>query len=150
MQAVIYDGNTRDVRLMGVEYLSSERLFQPLSLEEEKLWHSHHHYDVKSGTLIAPGLSASVEKGLMTKIVNAYGKTWHTWHTDRNNTLPLGIPALMMDFTADDQWDPQSLADRDRRFGVDTKKRRQQRRAIIAHPLQAGANARESGQTIQL
>ncbi|CAK8738618.1 hypothetical protein SODG_002221 [Sodalis praecaptivus] len=57
----------------------------------------------------------------MAKIVNTYGKTWHTWHTDRNNTLPLSIPALMMGFTADGQVDPQLLADRDRRFGVDTK-----------------------------
>lgn len=70
MQAVIYDGNTRDARLMGVEYLISERLFQQLPLEEKKLWHSHHQYEVKSGTLIAPGLPAPAEKGLMTKIVN--------------------------------------------------------------------------------
>lgn len=38
MQAVIYGGNTRDDRLMGVEYLISERLFQPLPLEEKELW----------------------------------------------------------------------------------------------------------------
>ncbi|CAJ0993105.1 hypothetical protein NVIRENTERO_00849 [Sodalis praecaptivus] len=134
---------------MGVEYIISERLFQQLPLEEKKLWHSH-QYEIKSGTLIAPGLPAPAERALMAKIVNTYGKTWHTWHTDRNNTLPLSIPALMMGFTADGQVDPQLLADRDRRFGVDTKKIRQQRRAITAHPVQAGANAWVSGQTIPL
>lgn len=72
MQAVIYDGNTRDARLMGVEYLISERLFQPLPLEEKELWLSP-PYEVKSGTLIAPGLPAPAEKGVMAKIVNTYG-----------------------------------------------------------------------------
>lgn len=67
MQAVIYDGNTRDARLMGVEYIISERLFQQLPLEEKKLWHSH-QYEIKSGTLIAPGLPAPAERALMAKI----------------------------------------------------------------------------------
>ena len=47
MQAVIYDGNTRDARLMGVEYIISERLFNTLPPEEKKLWHSH-QYEVAS------------------------------------------------------------------------------------------------------
>jgi len=100
MQAVIYDGNTRDAKLMGVEYIISERLFNTLPPDEKKLWHSHRH-EVMSGSLIGPGLPKPAEKALMSKIVNTYGKTWHTWHTDRDKTLPLGIPALMMGFTAD-------------------------------------------------
>lgn len=83
----------------------------------------------------------------MVKIVNTEGKTWHT---DREKTLPLGMPALMMGFTDDGQWDPNLLADRDRRFGVDTKKIRQERHDIITHPVRAGANAWENGQPIQL
>lgn len=74
MQAVIYDGNTKDARLMGVEYIISERLFNTLPPEEKKLWHSH-QYEVKSGSLIAPGLPAVADKALMSKIVNTYGKT---------------------------------------------------------------------------
>ncbi len=35
MQAVIYDGNTKDARLMGVEYIISERLFNTLPPEEK-------------------------------------------------------------------------------------------------------------------
>lgn len=149
MQAVIYDGNTRDARLMGVEYIISERLFNTLPPEEKKLWHSH-QYEVKSGTLIAPGLPEAADHALMKRIVNTYGKTWHTWHTDRDKTLPIGIPALMMGFTEDGQMDSRLLADRDRRFDVDSKKIRAQRADIVAHPAAAGANAWQQGQVIQL
>lgn len=77
MQAVIYDGNTKNARLMGVEYIISERLFKTLPPEEKKLWHSH-QYEVKSGSLVAPGLPQVADKALMSKIVNTYGKTWLT------------------------------------------------------------------------
>lgn len=149
MQAVIYDGNTRDAKLMGVEYIISERLFNTLPPEEKKLWHSHRH-EVMSGSLIGPVLPAPAEKALMGKIVNTYGKTWHTWHTDRDKTLPLGIPALMMGFTADGQLDPALLAERDRLFDVDTKEIRASRRDLDAHPVAAGADAWQRGEVIQL
>lgn len=149
MQAVIYDGNTTNARLMGVEYIISERLFKTLPPEEKKLWHSH-RYEVKSGSLIAPGLPAVAEKALMGNIVNTYGKTWHTWHTERDQTLPLGVPALMMGFTQDGQLNPALLADRDRRFGVNTSAIKQQRTDLPAHPVAQGADAWEQGQVIQI
>ncbi|UCB31673.1 hypothetical protein J9874_02214 [Duffyella gerundensis] len=149
MQALIYDGNTADARLMGVEYIISERLYKTLPDDEKKLWHSH-QYEVKSGTLIAPGLPDVADNALMKKIVNTYGKTWHTWHTDRDKTLPLGVPALMMGFTADGQLDPRLLADRDKRFKVDSKAIKAQRADIIAHPPVKGANAWQDGETYQL
>src|SRR5688500_7357773 len=67
-QAIIYDGNNEDAKIMGVEYIISERLFKTLDNEEKKLWHSHHH-EVKSGTLIAPGIPAMAEHELMEKLV---------------------------------------------------------------------------------
>ncbi|MCL6745378.1 OBAP family protein [Kosakonia sp. R1.Fl] len=149
MQAVIYDGNTTNARLMGVEYIISERLFKTLPPEEKKLWHSH-RYEVKSGSLIAPGLPTVAEKALMSNIVNTYGKTWHTWHTERDQTLPLGVPALMMGFTQDGQLNPALLADRDRRFDVNTSAIRQQRKDLPAHPVAQGADAWEQGQVIQI
>ncbi|EBO7044563.1 OBAP family protein [Salmonella enterica] len=149
MQAVIYDGNTKNARLMGVEYIISERLFKTLPPEEKKLWHSH-QYEVKSGSLVAPGLPQVADKALMSKIVNTYGKTWHTWHTDRDKTLPMGIPALMMGFTGDGQLDPALLADRDRRLGIDTQAIKRERQALPEHPVIKGANAWEQGEVIQL
>lgn len=149
MQAVIYDGNTKNARLMGVEYIISERLFKTLPPEEKKLWHSH-QYEVKSGSLVAPGLPQVADKALMSKIVNTYGKTWHTWHTDQDKTLPMGIPALMMGFTGDGQLDPALLADRDRRLGIDTQAIKRERQALPEHPVIKGANAWEQGEVIQL
>lgn len=120
MQALIYDGNGRDAKLMGVEYIISARLFETLPEEEKKLWHSH-DYEVKSGSLVAPGLPQAAERRLMEQVVSTYGKTWHTWHTDRDKELPYGIPALMMGFTADGQLDPALEKARDERLGVDTQ-----------------------------
>ncbi len=149
MQAVIYDGNTKDARLMGVEYIISARLYQTLPQEEKKLWHSH-EYEVKSGTLIAPGLPQAADHSLMARIANTYGKTWHTWHTDRDKTLPIGIPALMMGFTADGQLDNRLLADRDKRFDIDSRKIRASRADIVAQPVLPGANAWQRSEVIQL
>lgn len=149
-QCVIFDGNGESARIMGVEYIVSEKLFQGLPAEEKKLWHSH-SYEVKSGALIAPGIPAVAEHELMEKLVSTYGKTWHTWHTDNAaNTLPLGHPMLMMGFTADGQLRPELVRARDSRFGVDTQQKRQNRADIPAPPVQPGANAWEKGEVFQL
>lgn len=100
---------------------------------------------MKSGSLVAPGLPQVADKALMSKIVNTYGKTWHTWHTDRDKTLPMGIPALMMGFTGEGQLDPVLLADRDRRLGIDSKAIKRERQDLPAHPVITGANAWEEG-----
>lgn len=105
---------------------------------------------MKSGSLVAPGLPQVADKALMSKIVNTYGKTWHTWHTDRDKTLPMGIPALMMGFTGDGQLDPALLVDRDRRLGIDTQAIKRERQDLPAHPVIKGANAWEQGEVIQL
>jgi hypothetical protein len=41
-QCVIYDANKSGSRLIGIEYIVSERIFETLP-EDEKLWHSHRH-----------------------------------------------------------------------------------------------------------
>ncbi|HEX8409972.1 MAG TPA: OBAP family protein [Thermoanaerobaculia bacterium] len=149
-QCVIFDGNGESARIMGVEYIVSERLFKPLPDAEKQLWHSHQH-EVKSGTLIAPGIPEVAEHELMEKLVSTYGKTWHTWHTDNAaNSLPLGHPMLMMGFTADGQLRPELIAARDARFGIRTEDKRRNRADIPAPPVQPGANAWQSGAAAQL
>ena len=149
-QCVIFDGNGDSARIMGVEYIVSEKLFTGLPEDEKKLWHSHQH-EVKSGTLIAPGIPQAAEHELMEKLVATYGKTWHTWHTDNPaNTLPLGHPMLMMGFTADGQLRPELIADRDSRFGISTAEKRQNRADISAPPIQPGADAWQRGEAWQL
>lgn len=149
IQCVIYDGNRKEARLMGVEYIVSAKVFQTLPEEEKKLWHSHVH-EVKSGQLIAPGIPQVAEHELLEKIVSTYGKTWHTWHTDQKNTLPVGFPQLMMGFTADGQIKPQLVADRDQRFGVSTEEKKKNRADIPAPPIQPGADSWQKGESPQL
>jgi hypothetical protein len=148
-QCVIYDGNGGDAKIMGVEYIVSERLFRELPEQEKPLWHSH-VYEVRSGTLIAPGIPAVAEHELMEKLVATYGKTWHTWHTDRDKELPIGVPQLMMGFTADGQVHEALVGARDRRFGVDTSEIRERRADIAAPPIAPGADAWQHGQALQI
>jgi hypothetical protein len=50
-QAVIFDGNGPDAKLMGIEYIVTEKLFKTLPKEEKLLWHSH-KFEVSSGSLL--------------------------------------------------------------------------------------------------
>lgn len=149
IQCVIYDGNVKDAKLMGVEYIISAQLFASLPAREKALWHSHVH-EVKSGQLIAPGIPAPAEHALMEKLVHTYGKTWHTWHTDLNKELPLGVPQLMMGFTADGQADPSMVNERDKRFGIDSAARKRERMDIPTPAIYAGADAWSKGHVIQI
>ena len=148
-QAIMYDGNSPDAKIMGVEYIVSERLFKTLPEEEKKLWHSHHH-EVKSGTLIAPGIPEAAEHELMEKLVSTYGKIIHTWHTDQERILPVGSPMIMMGFTKDGQLRPELLAERDKRFGISSAERRKNREDIPVPVVDPSANAWEKGEVRQL
>jgi hypothetical protein len=149
IQCAIYDGNVKDAKLMGVEYIISEKLFGQLPPNEKPLWHSH-VYEVKSGQLIAPGIPDAAEHELMEKLIHTYGKTWHTWHTDRDEALPLGVPQLMMGFTADGQADPEMTRARDERFHIDSEAKKRNREDISPPPIDPQANGWQHGKTIQI
>ncbi|MDM0036816.1 OBAP family protein [Variovorax sp. J22P271] len=149
IQCVIYDGNVKEAKLMGVEYIVSGRLFEALPDGEKGLWHSHVH-EVKSGQLIAPGIPQVAEHELMKKLIGTYGKTWHTWHTDLQNNLPLGTPQLMMGFTADGQADPDMVAARDRRFDITSAEKRKDRESIPTPTIAKGADGWQDGSAVQL
>jgi hypothetical protein len=143
-QAIIFDGNGHDAKIMGIEYIISERLFKTLDNEEKKLWHSH-YYEVKSGTVIAPDIPDLAEHELMEKLVSTYGKTIHTWHTDQKRKLPIGSPMIMMAFTKDGQLKRELLDERDKRLHVSTAEKKRNREDIPIHPVDATANAWEKG-----
>ncbi|RCW46120.1 uncharacterized protein DUF1264 [Halopolyspora algeriensis] len=124
LQCVLFDGNTTEANLIGIEYIVSEQLFATLSQEEKSLWHPH-NFEVLSGQLVAPGLPEKAEKALMKLLVNSYGKTWHTWHTGRHDgepgtALPQGEPTLMWSFNREGECDPALAADRNRLLDIDT------------------------------
>ena len=147
-QAIIYDGNGEDAKIMGVEYIISEKLFKTLPEEEKKLWHSH-HFEVKSGTLIAPGIPELAEHELMEKLVSTYGKTIHTWHTDQQMALPLGAPMIMMGMTKEGQLKPELLSARDKRFDISTAEKKKNREDIPMPTVDPMANAWEKGEIRQ-
>lgn len=149
IQCVIFDGNGKSARLMGVEYIVSRKLFETLPAQEKHLWHSHVH-EVRSGQLIAPGIPDLAEHELMEKIAGTYGKTWHTWHTDQELALPEGIPMLMMGFTADGQVDERRVADRDARFGISSAQVRSKRDDIPYPTVDPDADAWQKGIVLQL
>jgi hypothetical protein len=149
IQCVIYDGNVAQAKIMGVEYIVSAALFNSLPEADKPMWHSHVH-EVKSGQLIAPGIPQIAEHELMEKLVNTYGKTWHTWHTDLAKDLPIGVPQLMMGFTADGQADPAMISARDQRFGIDSAQTRRDREDIVAPAIASGADAWQQGNAVQI
>ncbi|MCV2488042.1 OBAP family protein [Geodermatophilus sp. YIM 151500] len=135
LQCVIFDGNTREANLIGIEYIVSERLFGTLPDDERGYWHPH-NFEILSGQLIAPGLPDAAEKAFLARLVNSYGKTWHTWHTGRHDgrpgdALPLGEPALMWSFNREGECDEALKRDRDAAMGLDPERKREQRRSLI-------------------
>lgn len=148
-QCVIFDGNEKNAKIMGVEYIVSEKLFANLPVKEKRMWHSHVH-EVRSGQLIAPGIPEVAEKEFMKKIAGTYGKTWHTWHTDQKKELPLGSPMLMMGFTQDGQADEAMVAERDRRFEVSSAENRQNRADFDYPPIDPEADAWQKGIIVQI
>jgi hypothetical protein len=146
-QCVIFDRNAPDARLIGIEYIISEERFRGLPDDEKRLWHSHHH-EVKSGTLVAPGVPDLAEHAYFADLVATYGKTFHTWQYDRDD-FPYGIPQLMMGLTEDGQVHEELVGERDRRLGVSAAHKRQNRADIPTPEVAPGANSWESGRTVQ-
>jgi hypothetical protein len=149
MQCVIFDGDRKGARLVGVEYIVTARLFRTLPAEEKKLWHSH-RFEVKSGQLVAPELGGAAEKALMADLLGTYGKTWQTWQVDHGDKVPLGIPQLLMAFTADGQVDPALVAARDQEAGISTAAKKAARADLPAGPVEPGADAWQRGESVQL
>ncbi len=144
-QCILYDGNTPNAHLMGIEYIISEQLFENLPQEEQQYWHPHNG-EILSGQLVAPALPKAADKELMRGKMNSYGKTWHTWDISRdsqsNERLPLGKPVLGWSFNHFGEAKPGLVENRDQRLDISTEERRRQRRDLIslAHP-QAGVDA---------
>lgn len=138
-QCVLFDGNTAQANLQGIEYIVSEKIYDGLPAAEKKYWHPH-NYEILSGTLIAPNIPEVAEKQLMRDKMNSYGKTWHVWRTGMydmpSDKLPLGDPALMWSFNRDGEAKPGLVEQRDRRLRVDSANKRQARSELaqIARP----------------
>uniref|UniRef100_A0A0E0JNI6 DUF1264 domain-containing protein n=1 Tax=Oryza punctata TaxID=4537 RepID=A0A0E0JNI6_ORYPU len=95
LQCAVYDSDKPSARLIGVEYIVSDAIFESLHPEEQKLWHSH-AYEVKAGLWTDVGVPERLQSSEMARMAKTYGKLWCTWQVDRGDALPLGAPALMV------------------------------------------------------
>ncbi|HEV3486864.1 MAG TPA: OBAP family protein, partial [Vicinamibacterales bacterium] len=133
-QCVLYDGNTAQARLHGIEYIISERLYATLPADEKPYWHPH-NYEILSGTLRMPGLPDVAEKEAMKTKMNSYGKTWHVWmtgvHGRTADELPLGPAHLAWSFNRDGEANPEMIAARDTRMELDTANARARRSDFV-------------------
>jgi hypothetical protein len=144
-QCVLFDGNTAEAKMIGLEYIISKKLYDTLPVEEKPYWHPH-NYEILSGQLRMPGLPDVAEKEALKEKMNSYGKTWHTWMTgmkDRKaDPLPFGPPHLQWSFNRDGEEMPGMVSQRDDRFGFDTADTRRDRQDLLplARP-QGGVDA---------
>jgi hypothetical protein len=133
-QCVLFDGNTAEARMMGVEYIISEKLYNTLPAEEKAYWHPH-NYEILSGQLRMPGLPDVAEEEALKGKINSYGKTWHTWMTGMHNRqadpLPFGPPHLQWSFNKDGEDVPGMVAARDTRFDFNTADAREGRQDLV-------------------
>lgn len=139
-QCALFDGNTGDSNLNGVEYIISESLFQNLPDEEKQYWHPH-NYEILSGQLMTPNLPPSSEKEFMRKKMNSYGKTWHVWNTGHfgmkdGQSLPMGKPALAWSFNRDGEANAAMLEKAEKQYRIKIKESHVNRMDLIklAHP----------------
>ncbi|TFK92127.1 DUF1264-domain-containing protein [Polyporus arcularius HHB13444] len=138
-QCVIYDSDDPNARLIGIEYIVSEKIFKSLPPEEKKFWHSH-KYEVESGLLqlapksLVPGAATDIaEQPAMLELHQTYGKTIHTWAIDVYPDLPLGPPNLMMSYIGDGQGPPAEMVQaRDAASGQDTAAKRELRKGYLS------------------
>jgi hypothetical protein len=149
MQCALYDGSGPNARLVGIEYVISDRTFRQLPDDEKVLWHSH-DYSVRSGLLGVPATTASDESRFCSAFQNTYGKVWWTWDSAREARVPLGIPRLMMAFTRDGQVDPGIVSQRDQAMETSTRKSRDARASLRGIEIPPGADAWEVGTIVQL
>jgi len=89
---VIFAGSVREEKVMGVEYIVSVGLFAGLSEDEKAVWLNHVH-EVKSGTLVAPGLPEVAQHELMTELVSTNGKAGTPDTRTKVSSCPSGLPA---------------------------------------------------------
>ena len=93
-QCVLYDGTGPDARLIGIEYLVSDAVYQKMPAEEKAYWHDH-KYEVDAGYLKSLTQTGDEEKQTLAKVRTLWGKVYHTWASGTDYPRGSG-PALLV------------------------------------------------------
>ncbi len=124
-QCVIYDSKEAPAKLLGIEYIISDKSYQVLPYNEKIYWHPH-AYEIVSGQLIVPDLYDMGDNAL-EGFLGSWGKAFHTW-PDPDTNIPMGKPLLMWSAGADGQISKEMIDKRDKEFGVSTDQLRERRK----------------------
>lgn len=116
-------------KLLGVEYVISDALYQKLTATEKALWHPH-DFEVRQGLLATIGLPKEDDEKTIKALVSTWGKTWHTW-PDPQSELPLGYPRLMWSAVKPGQVPSELIHERDKRWGIDTQQLKEERQRYL-------------------
>ncbi|MDE2509286.1 MAG: DUF1264 domain-containing protein [Planctomycetota bacterium] len=95
-QCLLYDGTGPDARLLGVEYLVSDELYQKMPPEERVYWHDHKH-EVDAGLLRSVTQTGDDEKKTLAQVRTLWGKVYHTWSSGKS--YPSGPARLFWSVT---------------------------------------------------
>ena len=116
-QCILYDGTGPDARLIGIEYLVSDALYQKMPAEEKLYWHDH-KYEVDAGLLKSLTQSGPEEEKTMQAIRPLWGKVFHTWATGK--VYPTGPPKLFWAVTGEEPY----VLSKDAKLPMDLEERR--------------------------
>jgi hypothetical protein len=97
-QCVLYDGTGPDARLIGIEYLVSDAVYQKMPAEEKAYWHDHKH-EVDAGLLKSITQTGEDEKKTLAAVRPLWGKVYHTWASGRD--YPRGPARLYWSVTGE-------------------------------------------------
>jgi hypothetical protein len=121
-QCVLYDGTGPDARLIGIEYLVSDAIYQAMPPEEKVYWHDHKH-EVDAGLLKSLTQSGDEEERTMQAVRPLWGKVFHTWTTGK--TYPIGPPKLYWSVTGEEPF----VLSADAKLPAELEERRAKKRA---------------------
>ena len=125
-QCILYETtNEKKPKLLGVEYVITDELYQKLPANEKNYWHPH-DYEVREGLLALIDAPKDVDEQTMQILVKTWGKTWHTW-PDPSTELPLGAPRLMWSATKAGEIPEKMIKERDQRWSINTSKLKAER-----------------------
>jgi hypothetical protein len=98
-QCVLYDGTGPDAKLIGIEYLVSDAVYQKMPPEERAYWHDH-KYEVDAGLLKSLTQTGAEEKATLAAVRTLWGKVYHTWASGRD--YPRGPARLFWSVTGEE------------------------------------------------
>lgn len=148
MQSALFDSDRSDAKLIGIEYIITEKVFNMLPTDEKKFWYSR-GYEASSGILVAPYMPTAMENKLMSDLAptyllpftkthnNSYSKSLLFWDSSEDR-LPVGLPKFGVPLLRDGTLRPetQQRVYKDH-LGIDLAKEKQSRSSVSV-PYTAG------------